>query len=119
MLNSSAQVDGPSSCAQYAAFSRATYYSNQSSITTGTYLYTDSGLTTLVSNGYYSNGTNYWYFSSGNTSDTGTSCSTPSPVTPAPVTSPPTTSPTTAPTTAPTIAPTPSPVPSPSLTINS
>jgi hypothetical protein len=74
LLNSSAQGSGPNACSQYASFSRATYYSNQSSITTGTYLYTDGGLTNPVTDGYYSNGTNYWYFGGGNTSDYGTSC---------------------------------------------
>lgn len=34
------------------------YYSNCSTITVGCYLYTNTGLTTPVSNGYYSDGTN-------------------------------------------------------------
>jgi hypothetical protein len=40
-------------------------YSNCSTIITGCRLYTDSCLTTPVSNGFYSNGTNYFTVSSG------------------------------------------------------
>lgn len=42
------------------------YYSNCSSLTTGCFLYDDSGLTTPVSNGYYSDGTNCFTVTGGN-----------------------------------------------------
>jgi hypothetical protein len=58
----------------------STKWSLSSSIGTGVYLYNtqlgaqtgDSGQ--YVTDGYYSNGTNYWYFAGGNTGDAGTAC---------------------------------------------
>lgn len=88
-LNSSAQGTGYDACAQYNSFSRATYYSLSGAIGSGTSLYTDSARTTYVSDGYYSNGSVYWYFGGGSTADSGFSCSTPPPPTPPPPTPPP------------------------------
>ena len=74
LLNSSPQGTGFDACTQYNSFSRATYYSLSGTIGSGTSLYTDAGLTTFVSDGYYSNGTNYWYFAGGSTADAGFPC---------------------------------------------
>jgi hypothetical protein len=78
LLNStSGLATGPLACADYAAFNIATFYasfSNGPTIINGTFLYTDSGLTTPIPNGYYSNGTTYWFFSGGSTGDNGTLC---------------------------------------------
>jgi hypothetical protein len=74
LLNSSPQGTGFDACSQYNSFSRATYYSLSGTIGSGTSLYTDAGLTTFVSDGYYSNGTNYWYFAGGSTADSGFPC---------------------------------------------
>ena len=73
LLNNGGEATGPDACNEYNSFVRATYYSNQSSITTGTTLYLSDYVTT-VPDGYYSNGTNYWYFGGGVTSDLGTLC---------------------------------------------
>jgi hypothetical protein len=72
-LNNGGEATGPDACNEYNSFVRATYYSNQSSITTGTTLYL-SDYVTVVPDGYYSDGTNYWNFSGGSTSDLGTLC---------------------------------------------
>jgi hypothetical protein len=74
LLNSSPQSIGADACTQYASFSRATYYSLSSSIGSGTSLYTDASLTSFVMDGYYSNGSVYWYFAGGSTADSGFSC---------------------------------------------
>jgi hypothetical protein len=78
LLNSTAgETSGPDACSDYSSFNRATYYSsgaNGPTIVNGTFLYTDTGLTTPIPNGYRSNGTTYWNFSSGNTGDSGTAC---------------------------------------------
>jgi hypothetical protein len=87
-LNNGGEATGVDACNEYNSFVRATYYSNQSSITTGTTLYL-SDYVTVVPDGYYSNGTNYWYFGGGVTSDLGTSCAG-SPTPPTPPSPPPT-----------------------------
>ena len=78
LINRDPQATGPDACTQYAGFNRASAYSYQSSITTGTYLYTDNtqmgNPAYYVPDGYYSNGTKYFYFSGGNTGTTGTNC---------------------------------------------
>ena len=80
LLNSTAgEATGPDACADYAAFNRATYYAsstNGPTIQSGTFLYTDSGLTINIPNGYYSDGTTYWFFQDGSTGDAGTPCVT-------------------------------------------
>jgi hypothetical protein len=80
LLNSTPNLNtGPLACADYAAFNRATFYAsstNGPNIVNGTFLYTDSGLTTLIPDGYYSDGTTYWFFQNGSTGDSGTPCST-------------------------------------------
>ena len=73
LLNNGGEATGPDACNEYNSSITATYYSNQSSITTGTTLYL-SDYVTVVPDGYYSDGTNYWYFVGGATSDLGTSC---------------------------------------------
>jgi hypothetical protein len=88
LLNNGGEATGVDACNEYNSFVRATYYSNQSSITTGTYLYL-SDYVTAVPDGYYSDGTNYWYFGGGVTSDLGTSCGGSPPPSPPP-TPPPT-----------------------------
>jgi len=88
-LNSSAQGTGFDACAQYNSISLLTYYSLSGAIGSGTSLYTDPGLSSYVSDGYYSNGSVYWYFAGGSTADSGFSCSTPPPPTPPPPTPPP------------------------------
>jgi hypothetical protein len=79
LLNSTSGLgNGPAACADYAVPNRATFYAssaNGPTIQNGTFLYTDSGLTTPIPNGYYSDGTTYWFFSGGNTGDSGTLCS--------------------------------------------
>ena len=53
-------------------------YSSSPGLTNGVILYANSSLTIPVSDGYYSNGTNYWLISGGNgTLTLGTSCSAP------------------------------------------
>jgi hypothetical protein len=78
LLNSTPGLGtGPLACADYASFNRATYYAsftNGPAIVNGTFLYTDSGLTTPIPNGYYSDGTTYWFFQDGSTGDSGTPC---------------------------------------------
>jgi hypothetical protein len=78
LLNSTPGLGtGPLACADYASFNRATYYAsstNGPTIGNGTFLYTDSGLTTNIPNGYYSDGTTYWFFQDGSTGDSGTLC---------------------------------------------
>jgi hypothetical protein len=90
LLNSTSGLGtGPAACADYAAFNRATFYSsfaNGPTIVNGTFLYTDSALTTPIPNGYYSNGTTYWQFTSGNTGDNGNPCNTTTTTTLAPTT---------------------------------
>ena len=53
---------GATICADYATpTNRNPYYAAPgATLGNGTVLYTNTGLTTLVPNGYYSNGTNYW-----------------------------------------------------------
>jgi hypothetical protein len=74
-----------------------TKWSLSSAIGSGVYLYNSQvGAQTndagdYVANGYYSDGTTYWQFTNGNTSDAGTSCTPPpTPPTPPPPTPPPT-----------------------------
>jgi hypothetical protein len=80
LLNSTSGLGtGPLACADYAAFNRATFYAsfaNGPTIQNGTFLYTDSGLTTAIPDGYYSDGTTYWYFQNGSTGDNGNPCYT-------------------------------------------
>jgi hypothetical protein len=66
-------------CADFAAFNRATFYAsfaNGPTIVNGTFLYTNSGLTTPIPDGYYSDGTTYWFFQNGSTGDNGNPCNT-------------------------------------------
>jgi len=70
---------GPAACADYAANNRQTYYSsfaNGPTIVNGTFLYTDSALTTAIPDGYRSDGTTYWNFQGGDTGDNGNPCNT-------------------------------------------
>jgi hypothetical protein len=70
---------GPAACADYASFNRQTYYSsfaNGPTIVNGTFLYTDSALTTAIPDGYRSDGTTYWNFQGGDTGDNGNPCNT-------------------------------------------
>jgi hypothetical protein len=65
---SPSNVDGATACDNWNnVIDRTTYYALYSgcSATNGQQLYTDSGLTTLIPNGYYSNGTNYWLVAGG------------------------------------------------------
>ena len=91
---------GVNACTNYGTYTNmSTKWSTSSSIGSGTYLYnTQLGAQTgdsgeYVSNGYYSNGTNYWSFSGGNTGDAGTSCGG-SPTPPSPPPTPPSPPPT-------------------------
>jgi hypothetical protein len=78
LINRDAQASGAAACSQYAAFNRASAYSYQSSITSGTFLYTDNtqlgNPAYYVPDGYYSDGTKYYFFSGGNTGTSGTNC---------------------------------------------
>jgi hypothetical protein len=80
LLNSTSGLGtGPAACADYAAFNRATFYASSANgpvIVNGTFLYTNSSLTTPIPNGYYSDGTTYWNFQGGDTGDNGTPCFT-------------------------------------------
>ena len=80
LLNStSGLLTGPLACADFAAFNRATFYAsfaNGNTIHTGTFLYTNSSLTTPIPDGYYSDGTTYWFFQNGSTGDAGNPCNT-------------------------------------------
>ena len=79
MNSTSGLTTGPSACADYAAFNRATFYAspaNGPTIVNGTFLYTNSSLTTPIPDGYYSDGTTYWFFQNGSTGDNGTLCNT-------------------------------------------
>lgn len=70
---------GPLACADYAANNRQTYYAsfaNGPTIVNGTFLYTDSALTTPIPDGYRSDGTTYWNFQGGDTGDNGSPCNT-------------------------------------------
>jgi len=70
---------GPLACADYFAFNRQTYYAsfaNGPTIVNGTFLYTDSALTTAIPDGYRSDGTTYWFFQGGDTGDNGNPCNT-------------------------------------------
>lgn len=121
VLNSTAYIAvGNDACADYALFNRATYYSYDSYIHSGTYLYTSAGgvgnSAFWIADGYRSDGTNYWYFGSGNTGDAGTPCTAPSPPTPPPTPGPPTPGPPTPPPTPP--GPTPPPTPPYSYLLN-
>lgn len=92
ILNSSNGLNSSSACSEYASNVRTTYYapySNGNTIHNGTSLYYDSGLTSSILEGFYSDGTNYWYFQFGSTIDTGTHCSIPTP-TPVPIPTSPT-----------------------------
>jgi len=125
VLNSTAYIAvGNDACTDYALYNRATYYSYDSYIHSGTYLYTSSGgvgnSAFWIADGYRSDGTNYWYFGSGNTGDAGTPCTSPSPPTPPPPTpGPPTPGP---PTPGPPTPPPPTPPPptpaAPSVTVS-
>jgi hypothetical protein len=66
---SPSNIDGPTACDNWNnVIDRTTYYALYSgcSATNGQQLYTDSGLTTLLPNGWYSNGTNYFQVVGGN-----------------------------------------------------
>jgi hypothetical protein len=80
LLNStSGLTTGPSACNDYASFNRATFYAssaNGPAIVNGTFLYTNSSLLTPIPDGYYSDGTTYWFFQNGSTGDNGTPCFT-------------------------------------------
>jgi hypothetical protein len=71
------EPDGASACAAWA-LGTTTYYSAQSSITTGTSLYTtQAGIGNplfAIPNGYRSNGTSYWNFISGSATGVGSIC---------------------------------------------
>jgi hypothetical protein len=79
-LNStSGLLTGPLACADYYLFNRATFYAsfaNGPTIVNGTFLYTNSSLTTAIPDGYYSDGTTYWFFQNGSTGDNGNPCNT-------------------------------------------
>jgi hypothetical protein len=54
-------IDGATACSNYPTIDTNQYYASPSStLTNGTIIYTDQSLTTPASNGFYSNGTNYW-----------------------------------------------------------
>jgi hypothetical protein len=66
---SPSNIDGSTACDNWNnVIDRTTYYAayNPCSATNGQQLYTDSGLTTLLPNGWYSNGTNYFQVVGGN-----------------------------------------------------
>jgi hypothetical protein len=66
---SPSNIDGATACDNWNnVIDRTTYYALYSgcSATNGQQLYTDSGLTTLLPNGWYSNGTNYFQVVGGN-----------------------------------------------------
>ena len=72
---------GATACSNYSSFTGlSTKWSTSSSIGSGTYLYnTQAGAETgdsgqYVTDGYYSNGANYYYFGTGTTATGGTSC---------------------------------------------
>ena len=72
---------GAGACSNYNTYTNmSAKWSVTSSIASGVYLYnSQNGAETsnsgdYVTNGYYSNGTKYWYFASGNTGDAGTNC---------------------------------------------
>jgi hypothetical protein len=104
---SPSNVDGPTACDNWNnVIDRTTYYALYSgcSATNGQQLYTDSGLTTLIPNGWYSNGTNYFQVVGGNgtltnstacTGATTTTTTTQPPTTTTTTTQPPTTTTTT------------------------
>lgn len=65
---SPSNIDGPTACDNWNnVIDRTTYYAlyYPCSATNSQQLYTDSGLTTLIPNGWYSNGTNYWLVAGG------------------------------------------------------
>jgi len=86
LLNSTAGlVNGGAACNDYNINNRANFYSstaNGGTITTGTFLYTNinqiGNPAYYIPDGYYSNGTTYWFFQNGTTSDVGTACPAPS-----------------------------------------
>jgi hypothetical protein len=91
---------GVNACTNYGTYTNmSTKWSTSSSIGSGTYLYnTQLGAQTgdsgeYVSNGFYSNGSTYWDFSSGTTATAGTSCGG-SPTPPSPPPTPPSPPPT-------------------------
>ena len=110
LLNSTPNLpNGEDSCTDYNTFNRATFYSstnNGGTIGSGTFLYTSqAGVgnpSFYIPDGYYSNGSTYWFFQNGSTSDVGTSCPAPTPTA--------TTTPASTPTSTP---PPPSPTPTP------
>jgi hypothetical protein len=54
-------IDGETACSNYPTIDTTNYYAAPAStLTTGTIIYTDTALTIPASNGFYSNGTNYW-----------------------------------------------------------
>jgi hypothetical protein len=78
---SPSNIDGATACDNWNnVIDRTTYYALYSgcSATNGQQLYTDSGLTTLLPNGWYSNGTNYFQVVGGNgTLTNSTACTGP------------------------------------------
>jgi hypothetical protein len=106
---------GVNACTNYGTYTNmSTKWSTSSSIGSGTYLYnTQLGAQTgdsgeYVSNGFYSNGSTYWDFSSGTTATAGTSCGG-SPTPPSPPPTPPSPPPT---------PPSPPPTPTPPACYN-
>jgi hypothetical protein len=96
---SPSNIDGATACDNWNnVIDRTTYYALYSgcSATNGQQLYTDSGLTTLLPNGWYSNGTNYFQVVGGNgTLTNSTACPGPTTTTTTTTTEPPTTTTTT------------------------
>lgn len=85
LLNSTPNLpSGGDACNDYNINNRVNYYSSRSNggtITTGTFLYTSlegvGNPSFYIPDGYYSNGTLYWFFQNGSTSDVGTPCNIP------------------------------------------
>jgi hypothetical protein len=71
-------TDGPTACSNFnSATNMAIYDTHCSPITTGCYLYTQGNIgnpSFYATDGWYSDGTTYWYFQNGNTGDAGTAC---------------------------------------------
>jgi hypothetical protein len=54
-------IDGATACSNYPTIDTTVYYAAPgSTLSNDTTIYSDYNLTTLVSNGYYSNGVDYW-----------------------------------------------------------
>ena len=99
ILNSTSNLPtGGDACNDYDAFNRATFFSTKENggvIQSGTFLYTTlseiGNPSFYIPDGYYSNGTTYWFFQNGSTADNGNPCPGPTPTsteTPTPTTTP-------------------------------